>query len=341
VTNRIVRPEERTRGGEGRRETGRYLVRLRNPLRSRAAALVAGFVEPGSSRNGRRLLPLLALGPAFGVVAGLFAGGIGVAIGQSLGIFSPIGESGPSLRHYLALVEDREFRESVCQTVGLAGVTTLLSALFGTMLALSIRRLAGRYRLVSILIQIPLAIPHLSMAIFLISLLAPSGLLARLAFAGGLIDGQVDFPILINDRLGIGVVLAYLLKEIPFVSIVLLTLLVRQGNDFEEVARTLGATGWQRLYYVTIPLLAPAALSASLMVFTFVIGAYETPRLLGRTWPAFLPVIAQQRYMDTDLTRRPGAIAVAVILSLLTASLVWIYLRLTERWTAAERTLLF
>lgn len=306
------------------------------PLKRRCWYVVAGL-----GHEVRLLLPWLALGPALGVVAGLFAGGLGVAIGQSLGMFSPIGEAGPNLRHYAALVDDREFRQSIWLTISLAGATTVLAAGLGVALALSIRRLAGRYRLVSALVQIPLAIPHLSMALFLTSVLAPSGLLARLAFAGGLIDGSVDFPVLINDRFGVGIVLAYLLKEVPFVSIMVLTLLVRQGDGFEDAARMLGATGWQRLWHVTIPLLAPAALSASLMVFAFVVGAYETPRLLGRTWPALLPVIAQQRYTDTDLARRPGAIAAAVIVSLLTALVVWIYLRLSERWMRAERTFLF
>ena len=281
------------------------------------------------------------LGPAFGVVAGFFAGGVGVAIGQSLGMSSPVGEAGPTLIHYYALAEDREFRQSLWQTFCLAGVTTLLAAVSGMMLALSVRRLAQRSRFVRTLIQVPLAIPHLSMAIFLLSLLAPSGLLARLAFAGGLIAAPVDFPVLVQDRLGIGIAVSYLLKEMPFVAVMLLTLLLRKGDDLEAVAQVLGASAWQRLRYVTIPLLAPAALSASLMVLAFLVGAYETPRLLGQTWPALLPVIAWQRYTEADLTRRPGGIAVAVMLTLLTALLVWVYLRLTERWTKAERSILF
>ncbi|NBO65131.1 MAG: ABC transporter permease subunit [Acidobacteria bacterium] len=279
------------------------------------------------------------MAPTCGVLAGLFAGGFGVAIAQSLGLLSPIGEDGPNLNHYIALVDDREFRQSLWQTLTLAGVTTALAAVFGTVLALSVRRLVSRYRLMSALIQIPLAIPHLSMAIFLITLIAPSGLLARLTFAGGLIAGSADFPLLINDQYGVGIVLSYLLKEVPFVAVVTLSVIVRLGDRLEEVAQLLGATGWQRLRYVTIPLLAPAALSASLMVFAFVVGAYETPRLLGQTWPGLLPVIAQQRYMDTDLSRRPGAIAMAVVLSSLTGLLVWAYLRLTARWTGAERTI--
>lgn len=279
--------------------------------------------------------------PALTVILGLFAGGIAVAVLQSLGIGAPLAESGPTWRHYQSLVADREFRVSLRLTLILAAVATVLAAIGGTGLALLLRRLASRSPLVNLLVQIPLAVPHLTMAVFLINLLSPSGLVARLFYQLGWIGAAADFPVLVNDRLGIGIVLAYLLKEIPFVTVMVLTLLVRLGDEYDEVARTLGAAWWPRLRYVTLPLLAPATLGSALMVMAFIVGAYETPALLGRTWPALLPVVARQRYFDTDLARRPGGIAVAVLLSLLTALLIWLYLRLTQWWVGEERKLLF
>ncbi len=281
------------------------------------------------------------LGPALGVVGGLFVGGVGVALAQSLGMLSPIGEVGPSWQHYLAILSAREFRVSLGWTIWLAGVATMIAAVMGLALALALRRLAKRSGLVNLVLQIPLAIPHLAMAVFLMTTLGPGGLLARLVYQVGLIGVAGDFPEMINDRWGVGIVLAYLLKELPFVTIMLLALLAREGRELEEQAQVLGASPWQRLRYVLLPILAPAALSSSLMVFAFIVGAYETPYLLGQTWPALLPVLAQQRYMDADLAQRPGAIAMAVILSFLTTLLVWLYLKVAERWSGAERPLLF
>ena len=281
------------------------------------------------------------LGPALGVVGGLFVGGVGVALAQSLGMLSPIGEVGPSWQHYLAILSAREFRVSLGWTIWLAGVATMIAAVMGLALALALRRLAKRSGLVNLVLQIPLAIPHLAMAVFLMTTLGPGGLLARLVYQVGLIGVAGDFPEMINDRWGVGIVLAYLLKELPFVTIMLLALLAREGRELEEQAQVLGASPWQRLRYVLLPILAPAALSSSLMVFAFIVGAYETPYLLGQTWPALLPVLAQQRYMDADLAQRPGAIAMAVILSFLTTLLVWLNLKVAERWSGAERPLLF
>lgn len=288
-----------------------------------------------------RLKRTLMLAPALAVVGGLFAGGVGLAIVQSLGLLSPLGENQLTLSHYRSLLGDREFQRSIGLTLSLAMVATGLSALGGLVLALSLRTLATRYRLFNTLLQIPLAMPHLSMAVVLLNVIAPSGLLARLVHSLGLIDLPAEFPVLINDGWGIGIVMAYLLKEIPFVTLMLLTLLLRIGDEYEQAARTLGASSWQRLRYVTLPLLAPAALSSSLMVFAFILGAFEVPYLLGRPYPAMLSVVAQRRYMDVDLAARPGAIAVAVMLSLITTALVWLYLKLARRLAGTERPLFF
>ena len=179
------------------------------------------------------------------------------------------------------------------------------------------------------------------MAIVLLWIVAPSGLLARVAFRAGWIASPADFPSFVQDSYGIGIFLAYSLKEIPFVTLMVLTLLLRLGDEYEELAQTLGATRGQRWRYVTMPLIAPAALSASLMIFAYLLGAFEIPSLLGRSYPAMLSVVAQRRYQSVDLTDRPGGIALAMLLSLATALLLLAWVRLTRRWMGTARPFFF
>lgn len=281
------------------------------------------------------------LAPALIVIGGLFAGGLVIALTQSLGYFALTGEHSLTLAHYRALLHDPELRASLLLTLGLATVATALSAVLGLTVALSLRELAQRQRWLSALLQMPLAVPHLAMAVTLINVIAPSGLLARVAFALGLIGGPADFPAFINDRYGAGIVLAYVLKETPFIAVMTLALLLRVGHEYEEAAQVLGASAWQRLRYVTLPLVAPAVVSAALVVFAFIFGAFEVPFILGRPYPAMLSVVAQRRYLDVELSARPAAIAVAVVISLLTGALVWGYLRLARLLTGVERPLIF
>ena len=283
----------------------------------------------------------VALWPVLGLLGGLFGGGLVLAGSESLGFFAPLGERGLTFKHYLALFSDPELRAAFGLTLWLSTVATLLSALAGLALALIGRALAQRQRLFQFLLQIPLAMPHLAMAVVLLNLLAPSGLLARLGFALGLVHEPADFPALFNDRYGFGIVLTYVLKETPFIALMCLAVLARVGNEYEQAARTLGASAWQRLRYVTLPLVAPALVSATLLVFAFVFGAFEIPFLLGRQYPSMLAVVAQRRYLSVDLADRPGAIAVAVMMALATALLVWLYQRLARTVVGVAKPTLF
>src|SRR5499426_470397 len=279
----------------------------------------------------------LMLAPALAVIGVLFAGGLALAAAQSLGYFAPTGENALTLRHYVSLGDDREIYASLWLTLKLATAATMISAVAGLALALGLREVSRRSRTINLLLQIPLSVPHLAMAGALITVIAPSGLLARMAYAVGLIQQPADFPALINDRYGAGIVLSYVLKEAPFIALMTLALLARLGDEYEQAARVLGASAWQRFRHVTAPLVAPAVVSSSLMVFAFIFGAFETPFILGRPFAAMLSVMAQQRYLDVNLAARPGAIALMVVSALLTAALAWAYLRLTSRLIGLER----
>jgi putative spermidine/putrescine transport system permease protein len=263
------------------------------------------------------------------------------AIVQSIGLMPAIGAPHLTLAHYVLFITDAEFRDSLLVTFGLATVATLLSAIAGLALALGLRRAVQRRPLLGVLAQVPLAMPHIVMALFVLELISPSGLLARLLYAAGLIHTSAAFPALTNDRLGIGIIIAYILKEAPFVALMVLAVLLRLDDDYDAAARTLGASRWQRLRYVTLPLVSPALVSSSLVVFAFIGGAYEVPLLLGRQYPAMLPVVAQRKFLNVDLSVRPDAIAIGMLIALLTAIFVVGYMRLARALSTSERVLIF
>jgi putative spermidine/putrescine transport system permease protein len=208
-------------------------------------------------------------------------------------------------------------------------------------LAIALSRLARGRRMVYALLQVPLAVPHLAIAIALVTLISPSGLLARIVYALGWIREPAQFPALVYDRYGLGVILAYVVKEVPFLAVVTTVLLLRLGEDYDAVARTLGASAWQRLRHVTLPLVFPGVSGAALVVFAYVFAAFETPFLLGRPYPAMLSVVAQQRYLDLDLRQRPGAVALALVMTVLAALAARAYLALSHATVGRDRFTVF
>lgn len=288
------------------------------------------------SRHAARGLPrpvwiALLLAPAMLVVGAFFATGVAQAVAQSLGYQPFLPGWHWSADAYRVLATDPAVRASLLVTARVSLASTALSAVLGVAAALVIRRLGRGRRWAAGLMQANLAVPHLVGALCMLLLLSQGGLLSRLAHAAGLTAAPGDFVPLTADALGAGVVAEYVWKETPFIAVLALSALGRGSAELESAASVLGAGRWQRLRHVTLPLLTPAVAAGSVLVLAFTAGSYEVPYLLGRPYPATLPVVAYQLYRDTDLSVRPVAMAVAVLITLTSLAVVAVYLALVSR----------
>jgi len=274
-------------------------------------------------------VPLMLL-PAFLVLILLFGGGLMVGVGQSFGYFPVIGLTDFTAEHYINVLTDRNFLQSLWLTFRIAFWSTFLSSVLAIGAALVLRETFKGSQFATFLFQVPLPIPHLVAANGIVLLITQSGLLARLGVAAGLMSVPADFPALVFDRAGIAIILTFLWKEVPFIGLVILAVLQSVGPQFEEIAQTLGANRWQRFWFVLLPLIMPGILSTSIIVFAFVFASYEIPLLLGVRFPTTLPVLAFRNYQDPDLALRPQAMAVSVILAIIAVILLIAYRRLAK-----------
>ena len=277
---------------------------------------------------GGRLKIALLLAPAVGVIGVLFVGGLGVALVQSLGYMPAIGLTEWSLDAYRQVLGDEDFVDSLLLTLYVSGVSTGLSTVLAVLAALALRRSRGRIS--AVVFQLPITIPHLVAAVGIALVVAQTGLGARLAAVLGLIGEPKEFPALLYDRYSVGIILTYVWKEVPFIALVVLASLRGVASELEEVARTLGAGAWQRFWYVVFPVISPSVVAASLLVFAFTFGAFEVPYLLGKSYPTMLPVMAYNEYREIDLAARPAAMAINVLIALITGAAAAVYLRLAR-----------
>lgn len=277
---------------------------------------------------GGRVKIALLLAPALLVIGVLFAGGLFAAVVQSLGYLPAIGQTEISLDAYREVLTGEDFVDSFLLTTYVAAASTGISTVLAVLAALALRRAGGR--LSAIVFQLPITIPHLVAAVGIALVISQAGLGARLAAALGLIGDPGEFPALLYDRYSVGIILTYVWKETPFIALVVLASLRGVAGELEEVARTLGANAWQRFWYVVFPVISPGIIAASLIVFAFTFGAFEVPYLLGRTYPTILPVMAYNEYRDIELTARPVAMAINVLIALITAVFAALYLRLAR-----------
>lgn len=277
-----------------------------------------------------RLRIALLLAPAMSLILVLFFGGVAVGVMRSFNWMPVIGLTEPNLDAYRAVLTDPDFLRSFGLTLYIAVASTLISAVIAIAAALLLRRSFVGRGAVNFLFQLNLTVPHIVGAIGILYLFSQSGFFARMAFHIGLIARPAEFPALVFDPFAIGIILQYVWKEVPFIGVILLAQMQALGTDYESVARSLGASRWQAFRHVLLPLILPGVLSASVIVFAFTFGAYEVPLLLGASHPQALPVLAYKTYTDVDLAARPQAMAMAVVIALLSALMIWAYLRATR-----------
>lgn len=295
-------------------------------------ARASGCVDLRSPKKlnsvGGRLKISLLLAPAMLVIGTLFIGGLYAALVQSLGYFPAIGQTEMSFDAYREVFSSGNFIDSLILTIYVAVASTVISTTLAVLGALALRRSSGRVS--AVVFQIPITIPHLLAAVGIALVVSQTGLGARLASFFGLVGEPSDFPALLYDRYSIGIILTYVWKEVPFVALIVLAGLRGVASELEEVAQTLGANAWQRFWHVIFPVIAPGVVAASLIVFAFTFGAFEVPYLLGRDYPTMLPVTAYNEYRSIELSDRPAAMAINIIIAAITALFAAAYLRLSR-----------
>jgi putative spermidine/putrescine transport system ATP-binding protein len=150
-----------------------------------------------------------------------------------------------TLEWYGRVLADREWREAAATSLLVAALAALLAALLGTSAGLALGRArgtAGLRRTLRTVVLLPVMVPVVLVAIALYAAFAAVGL-------GGTL---------------VALVLAHATLGVPYV--VLSVEAAARGLDLrlERAARSLGATAWQALWRVTLPLVRRGVLAGTL-----------------------------------------------------------------------------
>lgn len=285
--------------------------------------------------------PFLLLLPAVGVIVLLFFGGLFDGLMKSLGYFPAIGETQLQVTAYTSLIQSEGFWDSLVLTARIAFLSSVIGALMGGGLAISLFMLNHSTKSAvpqfwHRVFQLPLTIPHLVGGYIIVLLFMQSGFLSKILASAGWIDEITDFPVLVNDPFGWGIILTYAWKEAPFVSIMIYPVLTRIHRAWRDVSRVFGASNWNFIREIVLPALLPAWTIAAFIVFVFTFSAFEVPYLLGVTYPSMLPVYAYQLYTSGTLADRPEALAVNIILAFITILLGLVVYYFSRRWNVLK-----
>lgn len=146
--------------------------------------------------------------------------------------------------------------------------------------------------------------------------------------------GIIDQPLaLVNNLTGVTIGMTYIM--LPFIIIPLYGVIRKIDPAILQAAALCGATRWQALTRVLIPLAAPGMMAGALMVFVMSLGYFVTPALLGGTANMMLAELIAQ-FVQSLVNWGMGG-AAALVLLVVTLALYAVQLKFFGAAGAGER----
>ncbi|KPJ88484.1 MAG: ABC transporter permease [Spirochaetes bacterium DG_61] len=286
-----------------------------------------------------RAVVYLKLSPLLLPFAVIFSTGIFLAFLQSLGYFLPIPVQGGLFAAYRSLFRSLWFYQDFAFTLYCAFCSALLSVSVGTALAYGIWRLPIGLQKIGVLTKIPLILPHIAVAFIVLMFFSKTGYISSFLFQAGIIESAEEFPPILFGGRGWGIILAYVYKEVPFVVLLVSSVLKKFEYARILTAQMLGASRLTVFFRVVFPFLTPVVNTSFIILFLYSFGAFDIPFLLGESHPGMLSIQVYNLYFKRDLMNRPSAMAILVVMFLFSLVFIYLYSRLAARLEREGRKL--
>jgi len=181
------------------------------------------------------------------------------------------------LGHWREFMSSPADREALTTSIVISLASVIASVLIGVPLAFLLSRFEfpGR-RILKAVATLPAALPPLVGVIAFLFLYGESGLVTR---AIQRLFGLQEAPWRLTGVWAIIFVHAYTMYVYVFLFVS--AGLDRFDTTLDEAASGLGASSWQRLKRVTLPLLTPALAGSMLLVFMTSLGSFSAPYVFG------------------------------------------------------------
>ena len=193
-------------------------------------------------------------------------------------------------------------------TLTVTVIAVPLNTVFGILCAMALAR--GRFRgkaWLNAALDLPFAVSPVVVGLALILVYGRGGWLGDLPF-------QVIFSVP-------GIVLATIFISVPFVVREVTPVLLEVGDEQEQAAATLGASGWQSFWRVTLPAIRwgvayGVVLSVARCIGEFGAVSVVSGKIAGET--ETLTLLVEKRFQNFDLAGAYAASALLAIIALVT-----------------------
>ncbi len=255
-----------------------------------------------------RIAPIFMIAILIGpVLAGLFH-----IIVPAFGHDPELGQIGFSLQAFYALKMMPAIMKSIWLSYWLGLMTAFISLMLVAFFIASYRN-SYWFLVIKTMFKPVLAMPHAAAAFGLAFLIMPSGFIIRLISPE--LTGFIRPPdwLIINDPAGFALLLGLVIKEIPFLLLVILASLPQVEGQYSRVARISGY-GKNYAWLISVfPLIYKKIRLPIYALIAFATSVVDVALILGPATPPPLSIQILRLMSDPDLTQRSIAAAAAIV----------------------------
>lgn len=229
------------------------------------------------------------------------------------------------LDQYIKFFTDPFYLQMLWRSVYIGVMVSAICLVLGYCLAYGVSKAHPKHRfLLLMLIALPLLTSAVIRNFGWIIILGRKGILNELLLKFHLI--QEPLSLLYTPT---GVVIALVHVMLPYMVLVLYSVLDGMDENLENAAANLGASRMKVFWFVTLPLSLRGIVAGTLLVFSITLSFFVTPSLIGG---AKVKLMATEIYSQTiDLLNWPYASAMGVIMLLTMLVVTNLYKRVINR----------
>lgn len=219
---------------------------------------------------------------------------------------------GFTLDNYMRFFESSVYFDYLIQTLEFAGLTAVIATAMGYPIAYWVARtesaLLRNLYLLTVIGSLWLTVIIRAYAVQIV--FSGNGLFNQFLMGLGLTSTPVT-----SGTGYLTVVIGMIYGYLPFAVLTMYTSVQNIDPELEEASRNLGATKFQTIRHVTLPLSRNGILASGALVFILSIGSYTVPLLLGNPSEWTLPVVITD-VIQTQLNIPFGSALAAIMTGL-------------------------
>ena len=211
---------------------------------------------------------------------------------------------GFTFQWYQKLVTDPSILDAAMNSVIIAGMSTGLALILGVGTAIGMEKCQGvQMPWVNMVMVLPLVIPEILLGVALLMVF-----------------------VVCRIPLGFGtIIIGHMVFNLPLTVVIVRARLRKLDPAWEDAARDLGATSWDVLTRITLPLLRPAICGAALLGFTVSLDDFVVTFFVAGPGSTTLPLKVFSM-IKTGITPEINALsAVMVVVSMVCVGLSWLF----------------